>query len=71
MKVYIVVHGELSEGGKVMGVHVNYSDAKIEATLIPTHFKSPWEAVKDERDFWVSGCDFVEIVEQELQGYEG
>lgn len=60
--VFIVMHGELHEGGRVVSVHEDEEDAIKAALAVKTCFAGGW--VAEEENFWVNGCDFVEVKEE-------
>ena len=61
MKVFIVMHGELSAGGTVKSVHENFDTAVRSALNIRCCFDGGWRQVND--DEWENGCDFVSVQE--------
>ena len=60
MIVYIVIKGEMGEGGLVMGVYQRRDKACREALKTKYSF-SAWIPKKGVRDEWESGCDFVSV----------
>jgi len=62
MKVYIVLHGELCEGGSVVSVHKKEKNAVKAALKVKCCFPGGWRE-EDEENEWVNGCDFVLVSE--------
>lgn len=66
-KVFIVVAGEVGEGGTVVGAFRTAYEAS-KAALEVEHAFGPWQLAGDPSAMkWVSGCDFVEVQEVELK----
>jgi hypothetical protein len=65
MKVYVILHGELHEGGQVVSVHKFRKNAVKVALAMSCYFPGGWQ--EEEEGFWVNGCDFVKIEEVEVQ----
>lgn len=74
MKVYVVVSGELSQGGDVVGVF-RFSQAGLErataCALAERAYGGPWAASAPGETHvvrrWTSGVDFVQIEEHGVQ----
>ena len=72
MKVYVVLHGECSGGGRVVSVHKSRQAATKSALKTKCCFPGGW--VPDNADGeltevseWVNGCDFVIVREHEVE----
>lgn len=63
--VYVVLSGEAYEGGDVESVHSTLKGATESALNKPTHFEGGWKSKGP--NYWVNGCDFVEIVIKEVE----
>lgn len=65
MTVFVVLHGELCEGGSVVSVHVKKENAIKAALKVRFCFEGGWQP--DGDDEWVNGCDFVTVREHEVE----
>ena len=72
MKVYIVEHGEVAQGGNVLGVFATFKLAKKNAKGIPYHFKGGWkeESYSEimETAEWENESDYVHIYPMRVVG---
>ena len=59
MKVYVVSHGERSEGGNVVSIHKSIESATKAALSFECHFSGGWTPDSDGSTYWTNGCDFV------------
>jgi len=64
MKVYIAVHGEQCEGYGVVSVHTKKENAITAAKEMRTCFDGGWQ--EDGDDSWINGCDFIQVLEEEV-----
>ena len=62
--VFVVVRGELCEGGEVVSVHKSHKDAVKAAMAVKTCFDGGWVL---EEGVWVNGCDFVQVTEETVR----
>ena len=60
--VFVVMHGELCEGGRIVSVHEDEEDAIKAALAVKTCFSGGW--IYDNDNVWINGCDFVEVKEE-------
>ena len=67
MRVYAVLHGEKHEGGMLVSIHASQCDAIRAALEVETCFEGGWKPIEDEDLVWENGCEFVEVVERELE----
>jgi hypothetical protein len=64
-KVWIVLNGEMHEGGAVVSVHDSKIKAMSAALKVETHFSGGWQPLPDP-DSWGNGCDYVTVEEWEI-----
>lgn len=62
MNVYVVIRGELSEGGSVVGVFSDIDAACEVALAQKRHFGAEWSPERAPLK-WTNGCDFVQVEE--------
>ena len=60
MRVHVVLTGEKGRGGTVVSVHRTLSRATSAALNIRASFEGGWKE-GDRKNYWVNGCDFVEV----------
>lgn len=63
--VFIVRHGEMHNGSEIVSVHRTKEPAVKAALAVKTCFDGGW--VPDGEDEWINGCDFVQVVEEEVK----
>lgn len=65
MKVYVLVVGESYEGYGIVDIYKNRQDAVNAAMSVPASFDGGWQG--NEEDGWRNGCDYMDIVEYEVE----
>lgn len=64
MKVYVLVVGESYEGYGIVDIYKNRQDAVNAAKNVDPSFYE-WQG--NDVDGWRSGCDYMEILEYEVE----
>ncbi len=64
-RVWVVSHGEKSEGSGIVSIHKFRKNAEKAALAVKCCFSGGWQP--DGEDCWENGCDFVKIQEIEVQ----
>lgn len=59
--VFIVMYGEINEGGWPVAVFNSREKAQRCALKQKTHFAGGWKKAVGLEDYWKNGCDFVAI----------
>lgn len=67
MKVFIVERGEMNEGGNVESVHRSEQTAIAAALAKKPCFAGGWIPAKGQKNFWINGCDYVAVVEANVE----
>ena len=72
MKIHIVSQGERSEGSRVKGVFDSIEKARAYAETIRVKMSADYTWLNEEwkemaPDYWVLGCDYVDIRTHEVQ----
>ena len=65
-KVWVVLNGEMHEGGSVVSVHDSKNKAVKAALAVHPHFDGGWEPLPEENLSWGNGCDYVTVEEWEV-----